>query len=82
MSVLKDRIMWLHQPGRVAELSDRGPGAKDYMAVTGRPDVAIAITTGGICMDDNPIISADGAPIPATGHARWGALYAAGRRLG
>ncbi len=79
MSSLKDRIIWLHQPGRISDLSER-PEAKDYMAVTGRPDVQIAITTGGMCLDDNPLITADGAPIPATGRGRWGSLYAAGRR--
>jgi len=80
MSTLKDRILWLHSPGRVDEISR--PEVKDYMAVTGRPDVQIAITTGGVTMDDNPLITADGAPIPATGRGKWGSLYAAGRRLG
>lgn len=82
MSALTDRIFGLHRgspngnPGEVPTLPSDG---KDYRAVRVTPLVRIQIQHAGVIAYDEPIITADGAMVPATAPGQWGQLYAAGR---
>lgn len=52
---------------------------KDYGNVKSIPTMRIQIHPGVILYEDlQPLISADGAPIAATGKGTWGQLFAAG----
>lgn len=58
---------------------DAGPViTKDYQAATSIPLVQIAVYQTGIGYNE-PLITADGAPVTPDGPGRWGQLYAAGR---
>jgi len=52
---------------------------KNYGAVKMTPISRIRIFPGGVIAYDEPLITADGAPVTATGPGQWGQLYAAGR---
>ena len=54
---------------------------KDYMAAESIPLTRIQIYPGVVLYEDlQPLITADGAPVTATGPGTWGQLYAAGVR--
>lgn len=82
MSRLMDRILGLQAPqpsdnGGVPTLPKDG---KDYRAVREIPLTSIVVNgLGTITYDDDALLTADGALIPATGPKTWGQLYAAGR---
>lgn len=87
MSTFSDRIKWLHGPAPmttggnddaitgVSHMKDY----KDYGSVKQTPLTRVQIYPNGILAYDEPLISADGAPITSTGPATWGQVYAAGR---
>lgn len=74
MSTLRDRIRGKYTT------NDAHPATqpKDYGAPTEIPMVRVAMYTNGVAYDE-PLATADGAVIPATGPGQWGQLYAAGR---
>lgn len=78
MSALTDRIFGLHNetPSNVPTLPTDG---KDYRAVRQTPLVRIQTQHPGVIAYDEPLITSDGAPVPATAPGQWGQLYAAGR---
>lgn len=81
MSALTDRIFGLHKaspanPGEVPILPSDG---KDYRAARVIPLVRIQTQHSGIITYDEPLITADGAMVPATAPGQWGQLYAVGR---
>jgi hypothetical protein len=81
VSTLTDRIRWLltpQQQQRAGDVPTLEPGLKDYGSVKATPLVRIAIYGNGIAYDE-PLVTADGAPVSATGPGAWGQLYAAGR---
>jgi hypothetical protein len=52
---------------------------KDYQDVKQIPLMRIRIFPGMLAVEDTqPLITADGAPVAATGAGTWGQLYAAG----
>ena len=54
---------------------------KDYQNVKQIPLMRIQIFPGTVLVDElQPLITADGAPVAATGKGTWGQLYAAGRQ--
>jgi len=81
MSSLMSRILGIQTPvpiaaGGVPTLPKDG---KDYRAPRETPMVVIQTTGTGVTYDDEALLTADGALIPATGPKTWGQLYAAGR---
>lgn len=59
------------------DLSIKGRG---YMVPNEIPLIHIEIFPGMISYEDmQALITADGAPVAATGHGQWGQLYAARR---
>lgn len=72
--MLRDRILGKGVPAD----QQRATIAKDYGAATQIPLTRVQIYPNGFAYDE-PIVSADGAPISPTGHGQWGQLYAAGR---
>jgi hypothetical protein len=76
MSALKDRITSVGQVTPMLNVI-----GKDYNDVKMIPTVRIQIFPGVLLYDElQPIITADGAPISATGPGTWGQLFAAGTR--
>lgn len=81
MSTFRDRIHWLLSPGeqnRAGDVPTLEPGVKDYGAVKMTPLVRVRVYGNGVAYDE-PLVTADGAPITNTGSGTWGQLYAAGR---
>jgi len=76
MSTLSDRI------GSVGQVTpNRDIVGKDYNDVKSIPLVRIQIRPGVLLYDElQPLITADGAPVAATGPGTWGQLFAAGTR--
>jgi hypothetical protein len=77
MSVLSDRIRWLHNP-QTANSDVVTASYKDYGAIKAIPLARIQIHPGVVAYDE-PLITADGAPVSNTGFGSWGQLYAVGR---
>lgn len=85
MSVFRDRIAWLLHPA-TQESEQLTPPNSDlrvkgtYGTPSEMPLVRIQILPGVIAYEEmQPLITSDGAPIPATSQGQWGQLYAAGR---
>lgn len=76
MTPLKSRIYqqpFLEPPTQLV-------GGKDYGNIKAVPTMRIRMFSGMIAYEDlQPLITADGAPIAATGPGTWGQLYAVGR---
>lgn len=74
MSTLRDRMSW-----DMPVYPDKHQ-VENYAHITEVPLMRIATYDGLITYEDlDPLISADGAPIAATGRGSWGQLYRAGR---
>lgn len=78
MSTLRDRI------GSVGSINPNLTAlGKDYGDIKSIPLVRIQIFPGTILYEDmQPLITADGAPVPATSPGTWGQLFAVGNRRG
>lgn len=75
MTPLKSRIY--QQP--FLEPPTQMVGGKNYGNIKAVPTMRIRIYPGVVLYEDlQPLISADGAPIAATGKGTWGQLYAVG----
>ena len=78
MTVLADRIIGSadNMPNAMGTYHPSGTGATPMEM----PLAQVTVTAGGVKVGElTPLITADGAPIPATAPGSWAQLHAAGR---
>jgi len=76
MSTLSDRMMWKHTPNQYPDKRITG----NFADIREAPLVRIGIYPGYMSYEDmDPLYTADGAGVTATGRGTWGQLYRAGK---